>query len=94
MLFMGTETHPDENEYSRFLSQHGGGSNAYTSGDHTNFYFDVSPKHLEGALDRFSQFFICPLFTASATDREVKAVICKTNRGQGRQRLSHGTKSL
>ena len=37
-------------------------------------YFDVSPDHLSGALDRFSQFFVCPLFTESATDREVNAV--------------------
>ena len=72
MLFLGTEKYPDENEYSKYLSQHGGGSNAYTSGDHTNYYFDVSPAHLEGALDRFAQFFLAPLFTATATDREVR----------------------
>ena len=53
MLFLGTEKYPDENEYSKFLSQHGGWSNAYTAGDHTNYYFDVSPKHLPGALDRY-----------------------------------------
>ena len=73
-MFLGTEKYPDETEYSKFLSQHGGGSNAYTAGDHTNYYFDVTPKNLEGALDRFSQFFIAPLFTESATDREVNAV--------------------
>ena len=28
----------------------------------------------EGALDRFSQFFISPLFNESCTDRELKAV--------------------
>lgn len=74
MLFLGTEKYPDENEYNRFLSQSGGSANAYTDSDHTNFYFDVSPQHLEGALDRFAQFFIAPLFTESATDREVQAV--------------------
>ena len=73
-MFLGTEKYPDETEYSKFLSQHGGGSNAYTAGDHTNYYFDITPKNLEGALDRFSQFFIAPLFTESATDREVNAV--------------------
>ena len=55
MLFLGTERFPDENEYSKFLSQHGGSFNAFTSSDHTNYYFDVSPEHLHGALDRFSQ---------------------------------------
>lgn len=29
---------------------------------------------LQGALDRFAQFFLAPLFTESATEREVNAV--------------------
>jgi len=74
MLFLGTEKFPDENEYSKFLSQHGGSFNAFTSSDHTNYYFDVSPDNLGGALDRFSQFFLTPSFTESATEREVNAV--------------------
>ena len=92
MLFLGTEKFPDENEYSKYLSQHGGSFNAFTSSDHTNYYFDVTPEHLgnaennevsikvllcitlDGALDRFSQFFLSPLFTETATDREVNAV--------------------
>lgn len=74
MLFLGTKKYEQENEYSKFLNEHGGSSNAYTSGEHTNYYFDVSPEHLSGALDRFSQFFLCPLFTECATEREVNAV--------------------
>uniref|UniRef100_A0A3Q3GM64 Insulin-degrading enzyme n=1 Tax=Labrus bergylta TaxID=56723 RepID=A0A3Q3GM64_9LABR len=74
MLFLGTKKYPKENEYSQFLSEHAGSSNAFTSGEHTNYYFDVSHEHLEGALDRFSQFFLCPLFDESCKDREVNAV--------------------
>ncbi|KAI0220840.1 Insulin-degrading enzyme [Lamellibrachia satsuma] len=74
MLFLGTEKYPEENEYNKFLSEHAGGSNAFTSAEHTNFYFDVAPEALPGALDRFAQFFLCPLFTAGATEREVNAV--------------------
>lgn len=74
MLFLGTDKYPDENSYSAFLNAHGGSSNAYTSARDTNFYFDVSALHLREALDRFAQFFIAPLFTASATDREMNAV--------------------
>ena len=44
--------YPDENEYNKFLSQNGGSSNAFTSSDHTNYFFDISPDKLEGALDR------------------------------------------
>mmetsp|Transcript_15952 Transcript_15952/g.22803 ORF Transcript_15952/g.22803 Transcript_15952/m.22803 type:complete len:909 (-) Transcript_15952:68-2794(-) len=74
MLFMGTEKYPDENSYNEYLSQHGGSSNAYTDAENTNYYFDVAADHLAGALDRFAQFFINPLFTPSATERELQAV--------------------
>ena len=52
--FVGTKEFSDENEYSKYLSQHGGSFNAFTSSDHTNYYFDVSPDNLSGALDRFT----------------------------------------
>ena len=74
MLFLGTDKYPDENSYSQYISQHGGSNNAYTASDHTNYYFDITPEFLPEALDRFSQFFLTPLFTESATDREVQAV--------------------
>jgi len=38
------------------------------------YYFDVNSAYLQPALDRFSQFFVAPLFTASATDRELNAI--------------------
>uniref|UniRef100_A0A5S6QRK5 Insulin-degrading enzyme n=1 Tax=Trichuris muris TaxID=70415 RepID=A0A5S6QRK5_TRIMR len=74
MLFMGTEKFPTENEYQNFLTTHGGTSNAFTSTDHTNYHFEVASPHLMGALNRFAPFFICPLFTPDATEREVNAV--------------------
>lgn len=42
--------------------------------DSTNYYFQVGHEFLEPALDRFSQFFIAPLFLADCTDRELNAV--------------------
>ncbi|CAB4464914.1 unnamed protein product [Rhizophagus irregularis] len=74
LLFMGSEKYPKENEYSDYLSKHSGHSNAYTASDSTNYYFEVGPEYLEGALDRFAQFFIAPLFDPSCTDREIRAV--------------------
>ncbi|XP_018331415.1 insulin-degrading enzyme [Agrilus planipennis] len=74
MLFLGTEKYPNENEYIKFLSEHSGSSNASTYTDHTVYYFDVAPDKLTEALDRFAQFFIAPLFTESATERELIAV--------------------
>ncbi|GAB6025052.1 hypothetical protein CHUAL_010157 [Chamberlinius hualienensis] len=74
MLFLGTEKYPSVNEYKKFLSEHGGKSNAYTASENTNFFFDVTPDHLRGALDRFAQFFLCPLFSECSTDLEINAV--------------------
>ncbi|KAI5958477.1 STE23 [Candida margitis] len=74
LLFMGTSKYPSENEYSDYLAKHSGNSNAYTAAEHTNYYFQVGSNHLEGALDRFAQFFISPLFSKSCKDREINAV--------------------
>ena len=74
VLFLGTEKYPDVDEYSTYLRTNGGFSNAYTASDHTNYQLQVLPGAFEGALDRFSQFFIGPLFTEQYTEREVNAV--------------------
>lgn len=74
MLFLGTEKYPEEDAYRKFIHEHGGSCNAFTSYEFTNFHFEVSPAHLVEALDHFAQFFISPLFTISATDRELNAV--------------------
>lgn len=52
MLFLGTEKYPNENDYTKFLSEHGGGSNASTTTERTTYYFDVTPEYFPGALDR------------------------------------------
>ncbi|WP_286239662.1 insulinase family protein [Neptuniibacter halophilus] len=74
MLFLGTEKYPEADEYQSFIRSHGGGHNAYTAQENTNYFFDVSAEHLEPALDRFAQFFIAPLFDAKYVDRERHAV--------------------
>ena len=47
MLFLGTEKYPDVDEYSTYLRNNGGMSNAYTAGDHTNYQFQVFPDAFE-----------------------------------------------
>jgi insulysin len=74
MLFLGTQKYPSEDEYQSYLAKHGGMSNAFTADNHTCYFFNIAPEYLEGALDRFGQFFISPLFTQSATERELNAV--------------------
>jgi secreted Zn-dependent insulinase-like peptidase len=74
MLFLGTEKYPDSAEYKDFIATHGGSDNAYTSYDHTNYFFDVDKDFLEPALDRFAQFFIAPTFTPKYVSRERQIV--------------------
>ncbi|TKR69956.1 hypothetical protein L596_022039 [Steinernema carpocapsae] len=74
MLFLGTKKYPDENGYSSFISHSGGTTNAYTGAESTNYHFNVGPDHLPEAMDRFTQFFVSPLFSEGATEREVNAV--------------------
>ncbi|KAB8360827.1 hypothetical protein FH972_024561 [Carpinus fangiana] len=84
LLFMGTEKYPKENDYSQYLAANSGYSNASTGSTSTNYYFEVAAKAeegalddqgpLHGALDRFAQFFVAPLFLADTLDRELRAV--------------------
>jgi len=77
MLFLGTEKYPQEDSFTSFLSSNGGSSNAYTDSEDTVYYFnmnaDEDSKLAEG-LDRFASFFTGPLFTESATGRELNAI--------------------
>lgn len=74
MLFLGTAKYPQVEDYQNYITTHGGSYNAYTSSDHTNFFFDVRPDYFEGALDRFAQFFISPTFDVAYVEREKNAV--------------------
>ncbi|MGQ0656832.1 MAG: insulinase family protein [Chromatiales bacterium] len=74
MLFLGTSKYPEPGEYQNFISTHGGSDNAYTGAENTNFHFDIDKDYLEPALDRFSQFFIAPQFSAEYVQREKNAV--------------------
>ncbi|MFP8965924.1 insulinase family protein [Pokkaliibacter sp. CJK22405] len=74
MLFLGTKKFPRPDEYQGFVSANGGEQNAFTAFTHTNYFFDIDPGQLPQAMDRFSQFFIAPLFTPEYVDREVHAV--------------------
>ncbi|VEU43382.1 unnamed protein product [Pseudo-nitzschia multistriata] len=90
MCFLGSEKYPGENQYKRYLSSHGGRSNASTSMHLTNFKFEVLADHAEKAVDIFSNFFVSPLFTSSGTSREVQAVSSENSKNltaDGRRRL-------
>ena len=74
MSFLGTKKYPTEDDFSSFLSSHGGSTNAYTDQEDTVYYFDVNADFLDSGLDRFSQFFTSPTFRANSTNRELNAI--------------------
>ncbi|KAK3262595.1 hypothetical protein CYMTET_28558 [Cymbomonas tetramitiformis] len=74
MLFYSSEKYPKEDEYSKFIQENGGRTNAYTMEENTNYHFNISQDHLAGALDRFAQFFVCPTISKDGVDRELNAV--------------------
>ncbi|WP_016953979.1 insulinase family protein [Catenovulum agarivorans] len=74
MLFLGSEKYPEPSGYFNFIETKGGSSNAYTAKDHTNYYFSIPNEHYQGALDRFADYFISPLFDPVYVDKERTAV--------------------
>ena len=74
MLFLGTKKYPEVGSFKKYLDENSGASNAYTGGAITNYFFQVSHKGFDEALDRFSDFFKAPLFDKTYAEREVKAV--------------------
>lgn len=71
---MGSEKYPSENDFDQFIKKAGGYVNADTDFDETSFYFESREQCLDGALDRFSQFFKAPLMLKEAMTREREAV--------------------
>lgn len=74
MVFLGTEKYPSVTDFDQYLGRNGGLNNAYTASDRTNYHFEIRHEAFAGALDRFAQFFIAPLFDPRFTEREINAV--------------------
>jgi len=77
MLFLGTKKYPQESSFEAFLATNGGTSNAFTDSENTVYYFTLGAEadnKLSEGLDRFGSFFTEPLFTESATNRELNAI--------------------
>nr|WP_285817649.1 insulinase family protein [Echinimonas agarilytica] len=74
MLFLGTENFPKAGEYAAYIQRNGGNHNAWTGTEHTCFFFDVQAPAFGEGLQRFSQFFVCPLFNHDCIDKERNAI--------------------
>lgn len=74
MLFLGTRSYPEEGAFQRFVAQHGGMHNAFTSGAYTSYFFSIDHQAFPEALRRFADFFKEPLFNSSGIERELQAI--------------------
>ncbi|MCP8900476.1 insulinase family protein [Gilvimarinus xylanilyticus] len=82
MLFLGTEKYPEPNSFQAFVQQNAGYSNAYTSTDHTNYFFQVNQSVLDEALDRYSDYFKSPTFDPQYSNKERHAVDSEWSMGR------------
>jgi insulysin len=109
LLSMGTLKYPEENAYDEYLSKFGGSSNAFTSMNSTNFYFEITypfrsdretsgadSSPLWGALDRFGEMFVSPTFSEDSVRREMESIDSefKESMQDDAQRLYQLNKSL
>lgn len=84
MLFVGSRKYPGVNDFRSFIAEHGGSYNGSTMAESTLYRFNIALKKQDtdddrqklywGALDRFSQMFISPLFPQEAVGQEIKTV--------------------
>ena len=70
MLFLGSQKYPVINEYSKFMSQNGGYTNAYTAQDATVYGFEVNDSALPEALDRLGDVMRAPLLDEKYAEKE------------------------
>ncbi|MCB1081746.1 MAG: insulinase family protein [Chlamydiia bacterium] len=74
LLFMGSETYPEENAYDKQIWDNGGTLNAYTAPDRTVYIFSVNNDAFSTTLDMFSHMFTDPLFNPNGIKRELHSV--------------------
>jgi len=70
MLFLGSERYPIINDYSKFMSQNGGYTNAYTAQESTVYGFEVNDSAFAEALDRLGDVMRAPLLDEQYAEKE------------------------
>lgn len=74
LLFLGTKNFPKEDELFQFCGHNGGLVNAYTFTDRTVYMFSIQNEAFQPGLERFSEFFYCPVFNKAGIEKELNAV--------------------
>jgi insulysin len=70
MLFLGSEEFHEAGDFISYLSKYAGTTNAFTGFDRTVFSFSCQVEGLQGAMQRFGEFFTHPLLTQKSVESE------------------------
>ncbi|XP_022701576.1 nardilysin-like [Varroa jacobsoni] len=74
MILLGSAKYPKEDEYLRFIFNHGGSANAFAARETTLFQLEIIESALPEGLDRLANLFIEPKFNKEAIEREINAL--------------------
>lgn len=74
LLFMGSKKFPRKSDFFKYISDRRGRLQGTTFPTTTLYGFSIGHEGFEGGLDRFSRFFIDPLFACSSIYREKHTV--------------------
>ena len=74
LLCLATDKHPGRGDYNDLISKHGGTIDASTKSEYTNYTFYTHNSGVMEALERFSEFFKCPLINKECVDTAIRAI--------------------
>ena len=75
-LFLGSEKHPKKDSFSEKIESYGGANvNAYTTYDHTAYYFTILSKYTTEGLKAIEDLVFHPLFPPQEVKNEIGSVL-------------------
>lgn len=75
-IFLGSKNFPEKDEFSRMIESYGATDfNAYTTTDHTAYFFSVFSRYLEKSLRGLYDFIFHPIFEASVVAEEKGTIL-------------------
>ena len=74
MIFMGSKKYPNVDQFMGYLNKYGGVTNAFTTFNMTNYYFNITTPKFKKAFDIFYNLFHKPLFKSETINKEINNV--------------------
>jgi zinc protease len=74
LVASGSTSKRSEKDYQKAISKLGGAYNAYTTTDHTSYFINTTPKHLNEAINIIYEWMFFCKFNQKEVDREKKVI--------------------